>query len=267
MFNKKSYETLLVEQKETTLHITINRPDKLNALAEKVLVELKEVLTILKGDSEYQVRAVLLTGAGDKAFIAGADIKAMSSMTSEEAYAFAGLGQEVSRLFEQVNVPVIACVNGFALGGGCEMAMSCDFIFATESAVFGQPEINLALIPGFGGTQRLVSYVGIARAKELIYTGRNMKAKEAYQCGLVQQLFTDKEEMLSEAKNMADKLAQKSPLILSKCKDVIQKGEFLDIDAGLGVERDAFRDVFETTDTTEGLNAFLEKRTAQFQGR
>lgn len=267
MFDNQTYETLLVEKKGTTLHLTINRPDKLNALAEKVLTELKSVLTQLKEDKDYRVRAVLLTGAGEKAFIAGADIKAMSAMTSDEAYVFAGLGQEVSRLFEQISIPVIACVNGFALGGGCEMAMSCDMIYATESAVFGQPEINLALIPGFGGTQRLVSYVGVARAKELIYTGRNMKAQEAHSSGLVQQLFSSKEEMLAAAQKTADLLAQKSPVILAKCKDVIQKGEFLDIDAGLGVERDAFRDVFETQDKTEGLNAFLEKRSAQFQGR
>lgn len=266
MFDK-NYETLRVEKKEKTLNLIINRPDKLNALAEKVLLELKEVLTQLKEDKDDQIRTVILTGAGEKAFIAGADIKAMSAMNSDEAYAFAGLGQEVSRLFEELRVPVIACVNGFALGGGCEMAMSCDMIYATETAVFGQPEINLALIPGFGGTQRLVRYVGVARAKELIYTGRNMKAQEALNCGLVQQLFSSKEEMLAAAEKTADKLAQKSPVILAKCKEVIQKGEFMDVNAGLEVERSAFKDVFETEDKTEGLNAFLEKRSAQFQGR
>lgn len=267
MFENTKYETLLLEVKDKTLVLTINRPDKLNALAEKVLVELKDVLNQIQDDRGFEIRTLLVTGAGDKAFIAGADILAMSSMDSYQAHAFAGLGQEVSRLFEQIHIPVIACVNGFALGGGCEMAMSCDLIYATESAVFGQPEINLALIPGFGGTQRLVRYVGIARAKEMIFTGRNMKAQEAKASGLVQELFSTQKEMMEAAHKLASKLSQKSPVILAKCKEVIQAGEFMDLDQGLSFERDAFKEVFETEDKTEGLKAFLEKRHPEFQGR
>ena len=153
-----SYETLKLERNNGILEITVNRPDKLNALNATVLSELKKVLEEVKADG-FETKGIILTGEGDKAFIAGADIKGMSEMTPDQAESFGALGQDVSRLFETVPVPVIACVNGFALGGGCEMAMSCDFIYATSNALFGQPEVNLALIPGFGGTQRLRRYV------------------------------------------------------------------------------------------------------------
>lgn len=265
MFGK--YETLICEVQENILHLTLNRPDKLNALNRDVLQELKEVLGILLKDKTFNVKGVLFTGAGDKAFIAGADILGMSQMSASEAEEFGALGQDVSEMFEAVPIPVVACVNGFALGGGCEIAMSCDFIYATESAVFGQPEINLALIPGFGGTQRLTRYVGMARAKELIYTGRNIKAQEAKEYGLVQELFTTKEEMMAAALKFFSTIKKKSPVIVAKCKEVIQKGEALDIHAGLQIERRGFRAVFETADKSEGLAAFLEKRQPQFQGK
>lgn len=263
----KTFETLICEVKEEILHLTLNRPDKLNALNEQVLLELKEVLSTLINDKSFSVKGVLFTGAGDKAFIAGADIKGMSQMSAQEAEKFGALGQDVSEMFEALPIPVVACVNGFALGGGCEMAMSCDFIYATESAVFGQPEINLALIPGFGGTQRLTRFVGMARAKELIYTGRNIKAQEAREYGLVQELFANKEEMIAAALKFFSTIKKKSPVIVAQCKDVIQKGEALDIHQGLLIERRGFRAVFETEDKSEGLAAFLEKRQPQFKGK
>ncbi|MDH5581682.1 MAG: enoyl-CoA hydratase-related protein [Bdellovibrionales bacterium] len=260
-------ETLLCEEKEEILIININRPDKLNALSEQVLNELKVVLIEIERDFSYKYKGIILTGAGDKAFIAGADIQAMDEMNAEEGKAFALLGQEVTLLMESSPIPIIACVNGFALGGGCEMAMACDFIYATEKALFGQPEVNLGLIPGFGGTQRLMRHVGVARSRELIYTGRNIKIEEAQNIGLVQKVFATKEEMINGAMETFKIIKTKSPLIISKCKDVIRSGEGLEIHKGLELEREAFRFIFTTKDKSEGVKAFLEKRTPQFQGK
>jgi len=261
-----SYETLKLERNNGILEITVNRPDKLNALNETVLTELKKVLEEVKGDG-FETKGIIITGEGDKAFIAGADIKAMSEMTPDQAEKFGALGQGVSRLFETVPVPVIACVNGFALGGGCEMAMSCDFIYATKNALFGQPEVNLALIPGFGGTQRLRRFVGVARSRELIYTGRNIKIDEAEKIGLVARVFESKDDMLTTARETMGVIASKSPLIIAKCKEVINDGESADIDKGLELEKSGFKSVFSTQDTKEGLAAFLEKRKPNFTGK
>lgn len=263
-----SYETLLLENKDSILHVSVNRPDKLNALNETVLRELLSLFADLKSNNtDFQYRGILLTGEGEKAFIAGADIKAMSEMTPDEAEEFAGLGQSVTLAMEQCSIPILACVQGFALGGGMEMAMSADVIYATEKAVFGQPEINLALIPGFGGTQRLMRYVGISRSRELIYTGRNIKAQEAKQIGLVQELFPDQAQMMEGATKFFSQIKQKSPLILAHCKAVIRDGEALSREQGLGLERQAFGEIFHTEDKSEGLKAFLEKRPPVFQGR
>lgn len=260
----KNYETLKLETKNGILHLTINRPDKLNALSETVLKELKELLTGIKNDSSFKIRGIIITGEGEKAFIAGADIKAMSTMTIEEGDQFGRLGQEVSFLFEEVPVPVIACVNGFALGGGCEMAMSCDFIYATENAVFGQPEINLGLIPGFGGTQRLMRFTGVARSRELIYTGRNIKIQEAKEIGLVQKVFNSKAEMISAAEETLGIIRTKSPLVISKIKEAIRLGEGTPLKNGLEIEAQTFKFVFGTEDKKEGVAAFLEKRKPNF---
>lgn len=262
------YQTLNIQILESILHLTINRPDKLNALSIEVLTELKCVFTELQNkNTDYHVRGVLLSGAGDKAFIAGADIKAMSSMSVDQASEFAKLGQDVTLLIERCSVPVVACVDGFALGGGCEIAMSADLIYATEKSVFGQPEINLALIPGFGGTQRLGRYIGQQKAKEMIYTGRNFKAPEAQSLGLVAQLFASREEMMTAALKFFETVKQKSPLILTYCKQTILDGDTLPIQEGLKVEQKAFAKLFSTDDKTEGLQAFLEKRPAVFKGR
>ena len=258
-----NYETLLTETKEKILHLTINRPDKLNALSEQVLSELRTLLTEIKNDKNFTVKGVILTGAGDKAFIAGADIKAMDAMTPTQGEAFGRLGQEVSVLFEEIPIPVIACVNGFALGGGCEMAMSCDFIYATPHAVFGQPEINLGLIPGFGGTQRLARFVGMGHAKELIYTGRNIKAQEALELGLVQKLFSNKDEMMAAAEKTLGVIRDKSAFVVAKCKESIVNGRPLA--KGLHVESSSFRSVFESEDKQIGVKAFLNKKTPTFK--
>jgi enoyl-CoA hydratase len=265
---KTNYQTLKVEIIEQILHLTINRPDKLNALSEEVLHELKTLFTEIKEqNTDYKMRGILFTGAGDKAFIAGADIKGMSTMSVNEALEFAKLGQEVTLLIERCPIPVIACVDGFALGGGCEMAMSADLIYATEKSVFGQPEINLALIPGFGGTQRLGRYIGQQKAKEFIYTGRNFKAPEAFELGLVAQLFENREEMIAQALKFFETVKQKSPLILSYCKQTILDGDAMPIEKGLEIEQKAFGQLFSTEDKTEGLQAFLEKRPAVFRGK
>ena len=263
---KTNFETLQVTIEDKIVTVTINRPKALNALSEQVLSELKELFTSLN-DNEFPYSGVLLTGEGERAFIAGADIKAMQEMDISAADTFCKLGQDVTLLIEKLPIPVIACVNGFALGGGCEMAMSCDFIYATKSAIFGQPEVNLGLIPGFGGTQRLVRYVGAPRAKELIYSARNVKAAEAFEIGLVQRLFENQDEMMKGAKEMLAMIGSKSPLIVSKCKEVIGAGEYATIEAGLELERSAFAWSFGTEDQKEGVTAFIEKRPAQFKGR
>lgn len=245
--------------------LTLNRPDKLNALNEVVLSELKDFLTNFKNQSQ-KVNGIIFTGEGDKAFIAGADIASMSNMTAKEGYTFGELGQVVTLAFESLSVPVIACVNGFALGGGCEMAMSCDFIYATKSAVFGQPEVKLGLIPGFGGTQRLARLIGRNRAKEIIYTGRNVTADEAHQVGLVVKLFESKEEMISEAKKTIQMIAKNSPYAVSISKKVMNKGNDLTVEEGLQVELDQFSAIFSSFDMKEGTTAFVQKRKPEFKG-
>lgn len=266
--NFKNYETLSLQMQGQTLMVSVDRPKALNALSEIVLSELRDLLmTIKENNNSFHLRGMILTGAGEKAFIAGADIKGMNEMSPEQGESFGGLGQQVTLLLEEINIPVVAAVNGFALGGGCEIAMSCDFIYATESAVFGQPEVNLGLIPGFGGCVRLPRYVGLAMARELIYSGRNVKAKEAQKIGLVQKVFKDKQELLKGAQQIIELIANRSPVAVATCKSTIMKAEPLSIAEGLGVEKASFREVFSSQDKMEGVKAFVEKRKAQFPGK
>tara|TARA_R110002072_G_scaffold1989_2_gene16317 strand:- start:42793 stop:43635 length:843 start_codon:yes stop_codon:yes gene_type:complete len=267
VFMNTNFETITYEVKENIGYLTINRESALNALNSQVLNELKLLLTDIKSTHSFEVKGIILTGAGEKAFIAGADIKEMSDMTVEQAKDFGALGQRVTTLFEELHIPVIACVNGFALGGGCEMAMSCDFIYATDSAVFGQPEVKLGLIPGFGGTQRLSRYIGRNRAREIVYTGRNIKAAEAYRVGLAVQTFTTKEEMVAFAEKTISKVAQMSPLAVSTAKKVMNDGNDLTIQQGLTCELDQFASIFGSDDMKEGTKAFMEKRNAVFTGK
>jgi enoyl-CoA hydratase len=238
--------------------LTINRPTKLNALNTELLTELKELLIEIQKDESFKIKGIVVTGEGEKAFIAGADILEMSDMTPSDAYTLGHLGQQVSNLFENVQVPVIACVNGFALGGGLEMAMGADFIYATENAVFGQPEVKLGLIPGFGGTQRLAKIVGRNFAKEMIYSGRNINIQEALKIGLVVKSFATKTEMIEEAFKTLKAIAANSSFAVAIAKKVMNEGIDLTINEGLQLENRQF---------SEGTKAFLEKRKPEFKGK
>jgi enoyl-CoA hydratase len=244
--------------------VTIDRQDALNALNGETLTELRDRLRELALESA--VRAIVLTGAGEKAFAAGADIKEMTDMSVLEAHGWGMLGHECGRLLESMPKPTIAAVNGFALGGGCELALACDIRYASENAKFGQPEINLAVIPGWGGTQRLARAVGGGRAKELILTGRTIDAAEAHQIGLVSAVYPQA-ELLDRVLETAGALARKSPVALSAAKDAANRALQGDLGAGLSYEAILFAALFATEDQLEGMRAFGEKRDADFKGR
>ena len=236
--------------------ITINRPKALNALNSQVLDELSEAFDSVDLET---VRALILTGAGDKSFVAGADIGEMSTLTKAEGEAFGKKGNDVFRKIETFPIPVIAAVNGFALGGGCEISMSCDIRICSDNAIFGQPEVGLGITPGFGGTQRLARTVGIGMAKQLIYTARNIKAEEAYRIGLVNAVYTQ-EELIPAAKKLASNIAMNAPIAVRNCKKAINDGIALDLDEAIVVEEKLFGDCFETEDQKEGMANFLRKK-------
>ena len=254
-------DVTLLEHSGAISTLTINRPDKLNALNADVL---KGVDAALNECSERKTRCLIVTGAG-KAFVAGADIGAMQNMSAEEATAFSQLGHRVGHHMETVSFPIIAAVNGFALGGGCELAMACDFAYASAKAKFGQPEVNLAVIPGFGGTQRLLRRVGIAMARELVYTGKMIKADEALRIGLVNAVF-EPDALLPAAREAAELIASKGPLAIKACKDVLLRGADLPLPRANELEAQAFGACFNTADQKEGMTAFVEKRAAEFRG-
>jgi enoyl-CoA hydratase len=257
-----SYEAITIEQSEGVATLTLNRPDKLNALNQLLLVEMRGALLTLSQDRG--VHALIITGAG-KAFAAGADIAAMSEMPPATAKAFADAGHAVGDALESAPFPSIAAVNGFALGGGCELAMACDFIYASDKAKFGQPEVNLGVIPGFGGTQRLARRVGLGRARELCYTGDIIGAEEAYRIGLVNAVYS-LEELIPKARETAKKIATKGPLAIAQCKRVIGRGADLPLERASELEAQAFALLFGTSDQREGMTAFLAKRPAKFTG-
>jgi enoyl-CoA hydratase len=259
-----AYETIQLTRDGAVATITLNRPDKLNALNEALLRELLSVLDEL--ERETSVRVAILTGAGDKAFAAGADIGAMSEMTTTRAKAFAELGHTIGARLEGARFPVIGAVNGFALGGGCELALACDFLYASDKARLGQPEVNLGVIPGFGGTQRLARRVGIGRARELCYTGDMVGAEEALRIGLVNAVVPHA-ELMPQVTEVAKKIAAKGPLAIAQCKRVLLRGEGLTLAAACELEAQAFAVLFGTSDQREGMKAFLEKRPAKFEGR
>ena len=236
--------------------ITIDRPKALNALNEEVLTDLKAAFDGLDLDA---VRCVVLTGAGDKSFVAGADIGAMAKMTKAEGSAFGKYGNDIFRMIETFPVPVIAAINGFALGGGNELAMSCDIRLCSDNAVFGQPEVGLGITPGFGGTQRLARLVSPGMAKQLIYGGRNITADEAYRIGLVNAVYP-LEELLPAAKKLAGGIAKQAPIAVRNCKKAINDGLQVDMDQALVVEETLFGDCFETWDQQEGMANFLRKK-------
>lgn len=261
------YQTLKVRRTGALATVTLDRPEALNALSILVVAELARAVEELRSPGTKGIRCVLLTGSGSKAFAAGADIRELAEMTSEQAADYSAAMQAVTRAIEQLPVPVIACVNGFALGGGLELAMSCDFIYATAGAKFGQPEVNLGLIPGFGATVRLPQLVGPARAKELLYSGRTIDAARALQIGLVNRVFQTCEEMLEAAAATGAEIAAKSPAAVARVKQTVDAAAALPTSEGLLLERAAFAAAFGTEDARIGTRAFLEKETPQFAGR
>ncbi len=236
--------------------VTISRPKALNALNSEVLAELDACFDSIDTNT---IRAVILTGEGDKSFVAGADIGEMSKLSPAEGEAFGKKGNDVFRKIETFPIPVIAAVNGFALGGGCEIAMSCDIRICSDNAMFGQPEVGLGITPGFGGTQRLARIVGVGMAKQLIYTARNIKADEAFRIGLVNAIYPQ-EELMPAAKKMAAAIAQNAPIAVRACKKAINDGLDAKMDDAIVIEEKLFGSCFETHDQIEGMSAFLEKR-------
>lgn len=236
--------------------ITINREQALNALNSEVLDDLDKVISGIDLDT---VRAVVLTGAGEKSFVAGADIGEMSTLTKAEGEAFGKKGNDIFRKIETCPIPFIAAVNGFALGGGCEISMSCDIRIASESATFGQPEVGLGITPGFGGTQRLARIVGPGMAKQLIYTARNIKADEALRIGLVNAVYPA-EELMAQAEKMASTIAGNAPIAVRACKKAINEGLDLPMDEAIALEEKLFGSCFESWDQQEGMANFLRKK-------
>lgn len=244
--------------------VTIDREKALNALNAEVLSRFEEAVFAV--EAEREVRCAIVTGAGSKAFVAGADITEMAGMGRDQARKFSHGGARVAEAMAASRVPWIAAVNGFALGGGCELALACDFIYASKAARFGQPEVNLGVIPGFGGTQRLLRRVGVAKAKELIYTGDMIGADEALRIGLCDAVF-EPDALMGGARATADKIVQKGPLAVAAAKRVIEAGQSLGLAEACELEAEAFAQLFTSQDQKEGMSAFLGRRPAAFKGQ
>jgi enoyl-CoA hydratase len=259
-----TYENVVVAGEEGLAILTVNRPKSLNALNRATIGELTRALDELAADAT--VRAVILTGAGEKAFVAGADIAEMANLSSPEALEFSRAGHRLTDRLEALPIPTLAAVNGFALGGGCELAMACDLIVASEKARFGQPEVSLGVIPGFGGTGRLTRAVGIQRARELIFTGDVIDAQSALALGLVVAVVPA-EQLLDRCRDIARRIGQKGPLAIAQAKRILRVGADLPLDAANALEIQAFAALFGSSDQKEGMRAFLEKRPPRFEGR
>lgn len=257
------YKNLTIERDGNVCTITINRPEVLNALNTETLRELKSAA--METDENNNVKVVIITGA-ERAFAAGADIAEMIPLTAIEGQQYGQLGQSAFAAFENMSKPVIAAVNGFALGGGCELAMACDIRIASEKAKFGQPEVKLGVTPGFGGTQRLPRLVGRAKAKELIFTGDMIDASEAHRIGLVNSVVPP-DALMDEAKKLALKIAENGEIAVSLAKRAINQGIEVDLKSGCALESEVFGLCFSTEDQKEGMNAFIEKRPPKFKGR
>jgi len=259
-----AYENLIFERDGAVAILKVNRPKSLNALNPATVAEIGACLEEVQADSS--IRCLIITGEGDRAFVAGADISVMVTMTATEGHAFSAHGLGVMRKLEELPIPVIAAVNGFALGGGTELALACDLIIAADKAKFGQPEINLGVIPGFGGTQRLARRIGLPLARELIYSGDMIDAATALRYGLANKVVP-LAELMNEAKALAQKLATKPPVAIRQAKAALNVGIDMDLPNGCRFETEAFAVTFSTEDKEEGMKAFLEKRPAQFKGR
>jgi enoyl-CoA hydratase len=259
-----AYDNVRYEVDGFIATVTVAREKALNALNGHTLNEIAWALRDADGDE--RIRVVILTGAGEKAFVAGADIAEMKDQGAVEARGFAQVGRSVGDVLEAMKKPVIAAVNGFALGGGCELALACDFIYASDKAKFGQPEVNLGVIPGFGGTQRLPRRVGLGRATELVLTGDLIGADEALRIGLVNKVFPA-DQLMAETKKTAEKIASKGPVAIAHARRALRKSQELNLPAGNDLEGELFALLFATQDQKEGMKAFLEKRPAKFEGK
>ncbi|MDD3365046.1 MAG: short-chain-enoyl-CoA hydratase [Syntrophomonas sp.] len=258
-----AYENVLLEREDRVAILTINRPKALNALNNDTLLDIKSAVLEVKEDSGIDI--LIITGA-DKAFVAGADISFMQPLSAIEGRAFGALGQEVFRMIEAMEKPVIAAVNGFALGGGCELAMCCDFRIASTKAKFGQPEVGLGITPGFGGTQRLPRLVGTGMAKQMLYTADIIDATEALRVGLVNNVV-EPEELMDFVKKIANRISKKAQVAVRLSKAAANEGMQTDIDRGMTIEADVFGLCFATADQKEGMSAFIEKRKPGFIGK
>lgn len=260
-----AFQNIILEQKEPGIYIlTINRPKVLNALNWDTVQEIDQAVGVVAADPD--ARVMLLTGAGDRAFVAGADIVAMSNYTPMQAKDYSLMALHSFRSLEDLPIPTVALVNGYCLGGGCELAMSCDWILASDKAVFGQPEVNLGVTPGFGGSQRLLRMVGKAKALELLTTGRQVKADEALQIGLVNHVYPAA-ELMDKAMEQARLIVSKGPVAVRLTKEVAQRGQDMDLFNACVLEGEVFGLTFSTEDQKEGMKAFIEKRPARFQGK
>ena len=259
-----SYQTLIFEEKDQIAYITLNQPKSLNALSQQVLEELRAVAEELKQSSS--VKVVIISGAGDRAFAAGANIKEMSTISPQQAQSLSLLGNKVFEAIANLPPPVIGAVNGYALGGGCELSLACDIRLASDKAVFGQPEVHLGILPGFGGSQRLPRLVGSAKAKEIIYTGRNVKADEALTIGLVNQVVPA-DLLMAEADKLANMILNQGQLAVQKAKLAIDLGLDLPLNRALEVEAEMFGNLFATEDQKEGMQAFIDKRQPDFKNQ
>ncbi|MFZ4404847.1 MAG: enoyl-CoA hydratase/isomerase family protein [Pseudobdellovibrionaceae bacterium] len=265
MTNKYKFINL-EEIKPTVWCLTIQRPEAMNALNKNVFADLQLALQEISSWDFSKLRVLIITGSGEKSFVAGADIKELSVLNNEQALQLSQSGQKVFQQLALLKVPVIAAVNGFALGGGCELALACDFIYAAENAKFGLPEVSLGLIPGYAGTVRLPKAVGQRRANEMIFTGQLLTAAEALQFGLVNKVIPNA-DLLNEVIKTADAILAKSPLAVSKAKLSILEAQTLDLPAGQKNEAHIFSELFQSADMLEGTQAFLEKRKAHFTGQ
>ncbi|MBZ5520766.1 MAG: enoyl-CoA hydratase/isomerase family protein [Acidobacteriia bacterium] len=257
-------DNVKLEKKNKTAYVTIDRPKVLNALNMATMEELRQVFTELKDDRE--IRVVILTGGGEKAFVAGADINELARSNPVEAKAYTHKGQAVLDLIENLGKPVIACINGFALGGGCEIAMACTMRLASENAKMGQPEVKLGLIPGYGGTQRLPRLIGKGLAMQMVLTGEMISAQEAHRIGLVNEVVAAG-KLMARAEEIAGKITGMAPLAIQYCMEAVNQGMNMTLQEGLFLEATLFGMCCATEDRKEGTTAFLEKRPANFQGK
>lgn len=261
---EEQLKNVILEREEKLAIVTINRPKALNALNSESLRELESVISNIENDDN--IYCVIIKGAGEKSFVAGANISEMKDLNSNDAEKFGLLGNKVFRKIEKLNKPVIAAISGFALGGGCELAMACDIRIASEKAKFSQPEVGLGITPGFGGTQRLPRIVGLGKAKEIIYTCEMIDANEALRIGLVNKVVP-LENLMYEAKKMADVICANAPIAVRQCKDAINRGMQVDIDKAIEIEAKDFGQCFDSEDQLEGMTAFLERREKNFKNK